>query len=197
MIINCHEQVRHFWARWSCAVLMDWNFYDLLNFDFLIVRPSIQTAGHLPSSQVTPRLVCFCFLLYLVPLVLQHCWLCARKSIMPVNTEWWDVSLVICLEWGAECLHMAWLMQWCHCHPKTLSSLTSLKSGMILCFFSRLPKLCLMSMSIIRVASVHLMNSDSLLWAHDYGLMNAFSALTLLVGRQEEHLSCKNWVMMC
>jgi len=25
----------------------------------------------------------------------------------------------------------------------------------------------------------------------------AFSALTLLVGRQEEHLACKNWVMRC
>ena len=24
-----------------------------------------------------------------------------------------------------------------------------------------------------------------------------FSALTLLVGRQEEHLACKNWVMRC
>jgi len=26
---------------------------------------------------------------------------------------------------------------------------------------------------------------------------NAFSALTLLAGRQEEHLACKNWVMRC
>jgi len=24
-----------------------------------------------------------------------------------------------------------------------------------------------------------------------------FSVLTLLVGRQEEHLACKNWVMRC
>ena len=27
--------------------------------------------------------------------------------------------------------------------------------------------------------------------------VNAFSALTLLVGRQEEHPACKNWVMGC
>jgi len=28
-------------------------------------------------------------------------------------------------------------------------------------------------------------------------LLIAFSALTLLVGHQQEHLVCKNWVMMC
>ena len=30
-----------------------------------------------------------------------------------------------------------------------------------------------------------------------YGLLCAFSALTLLVGHQEEHLAWKNWVMRC
>ena len=30
-----------------------------------------------------------------------------------------------------------------------------------------------------------------------FGRVGAFSALTLLIGRQEEHSACKNWVTMC
>jgi len=42
--------------------------------------------------------------------VLWHCWLHVRKSIWPVIIEWWSVSVVICLEGGADCLHMVRLM---------------------------------------------------------------------------------------
>ena len=35
------------------------------------------------------------------------------------------------------------------------------------------------------------------IWALLLLLDNAFSALILLVGRQEEHPACKNWVMRC
>jgi len=38
--------------------------------------------------------------------VLWHCWLGVRKSIRPVNIDWWGVGVVICLEQGADCLHM-------------------------------------------------------------------------------------------
>jgi len=38
--------------------------------------------------------------------VLWHCWLGVRKSIRPVKIEWWGVGVVICLERGADCLHM-------------------------------------------------------------------------------------------
>jgi len=34
----------------------------------------------------------------------------ARKSIQPVKVDWWGVGVVICLEQGADCLHMAQLM---------------------------------------------------------------------------------------
>jgi len=34
------------------------------------------------------------------------CWLGVRKRIQPVKTEWWGVGVVICLERGADCLHM-------------------------------------------------------------------------------------------
>ena len=46
----------------------------------------------------------------LVPSVLWHCWLGVRKSIWPVKIEWWGVDVVICLEWGADCLHVVQLM---------------------------------------------------------------------------------------
>ena len=39
--------------------------------------------------------------------------------------EWWGVGVVVCLEQGADCLHMLQLMP---LHPKTLSCLASFKS---------------------------------------------------------------------
>ena len=41
--------------------------------------------------------------------MLWRCWLGGRKGIRPVKTEWWGVSVVVCLERGAD-LHMAQLM---------------------------------------------------------------------------------------
>ena len=41
----------------------------------------------------------------LIPSVLWHCLLGVMKSIRPVQIEWWGVGVVICLEWGAGCLH--------------------------------------------------------------------------------------------
>ena len=49
------------------------------------------------------------------PSVLWHCWLGVRKSIWPVKIEWWGVGVVICLEQGADCLHIVQLMP---LHPK-------------------------------------------------------------------------------
>jgi len=40
------------------------------------------------------------------PSVLWCCWLGGRKGIRPVKTEWWATGMVICLEWGANDLHM-------------------------------------------------------------------------------------------
>jgi len=46
-----------------------------------------------------------------LPSVLWHRWFRIRKSIRPVKIEWWGVGgVVICLEWGADCLHMVQLM---------------------------------------------------------------------------------------
>ena len=67
-----------------------------------------------------------------VPSVLWHCWLGIRKSIRPVKIEQWGV--VICLKRDADRLHMVQLMP---LHPKTLSSLATLKSRLVLPFCYR------------------------------------------------------------
>ena len=64
--------------------------------------------------------------------MLGRCWLGIRKSIRPVKIEWWDVGAVICLQQGADCLHMVQLMT---LHPKTPSSLASSKSRLVLSFW--------------------------------------------------------------
>jgi len=63
-----------------------------------------------------------------LPSVLWHCWLVARKSIQPIKIEWWGVGVVICLERGADCLHM---VPDATAIPKPQSSLASFKSGLV------------------------------------------------------------------
>jgi len=63
-----------------------------------------------------------------LPSVLWQCWLGVRKSIRPVKIEWWGVDVVICLVWGADCLHMVQLMPLL---PKTPSYLASFKSRLV------------------------------------------------------------------
>ena len=76
-----------------------------------------------------------------VPSVLWHCWLDVRKSIRPVKIEWWGVDVVICLERGADCLHIVQLMP---LHPKTPSSLVaSFKSRLVQPFWYRLTQVVL------------------------------------------------------
>jgi len=76
-----------------------------------------------------------------MPSVLWHCWLGVRKSIRPAKIEWWDVVVVICLERGADCLHMAHLMP---LHPLTLSSLASFKSRLVIPCWYRLTQVVLL-----------------------------------------------------
>ena len=62
------------------------------------------------------------------------------KSIQPVKIEWLGVGVVICLEWGADCLHIVQLMA---LHPKTPSSLASFKSKLVLPFWCQLTQVVL------------------------------------------------------
>jgi len=65
------------------------------------------------------------------PSVLWHCWFGVRKNTRPV---------VICLQQGADCLHMVQLMP---LHPKTQSSLASFNSRLVLPFWYRLTQVVL------------------------------------------------------
>ena len=60
-----------------------------------------------------------------LPPVHWRCWLGGRKGIEPVKTEWWGAGVVICLERGADCLHMAQLMPL----PLTVSCFNNYLSG--------------------------------------------------------------------
>ena len=85
--------------------------------------------------------LCYDFL----PSVLWHFSLGIRMSIRPVRIEWWEVGVGICLEWGADCLHMVQLMP---LHPKTPSSLASFKSRLVLPFWYWLTQVVLEKRSL-------------------------------------------------
>ena len=76
----------------------------------------------------------------LCPSVLWHCWFGVRKNTRPVKIELWGVGVVICLQQGADCLHMVQLMP---LHPKTQSSLASFNSRLVLPFWYRLTQVVL------------------------------------------------------
>ena len=66
---------------------------------------------HMPKNEPLPISILVIQIL-LVPSKhssLWHCCFGSRKSIwpIPVYTEWWGVGMVICLEWGANNLHVA------------------------------------------------------------------------------------------
>ena len=82
-----------------------------------------------------------CMRFYVIlPSVLWHCWLGVRKSIRPVKIEWWGVGVVY-LERGTEIVCI-W-SSWCHCRPKTSSSLASFKPRLVLPFWYRLTQVVL------------------------------------------------------
>jgi len=66
--------------------------------------------------------------------VLWRCWLGIRKSVRPVKEfEWWGASVVICLERGANDLHVVQLMP-ATATPSSLDSLESSLHGAHACF---------------------------------------------------------------
>jgi len=55
-----------------------------------------------------------------------------RQEEHPACKNWWGAGVVICLEWGADCLHMVQLMP---LSSQTPSSLASFKSRLVLPFW--------------------------------------------------------------
>ena len=78
-----------------------------------------------------------------------------ERSIRPVKIEWRGVCVVICLERGADCLHMVQLMS---LHPQTPSSLASFKSRLVLRFWYQLTQVVLFLQAVC--TSWHPTNSD-------------------------------------
>ena len=69
------------------------------------------------------------------------------KSIRPIKIEWWGVGIVICLEQGADCVHMILLKP---LHPKT-TSLALFKSRLVLPFWYQLTLVVLEKWPVKRV----------------------------------------------
>jgi len=95
-------------------------------------------------------------------------WLGGRKGIRPVKNEWWGAGVVVCLEQGAD-LHMAQLM------PLLLT---------VFCF-SKIQ----IGFTFLVLAHPGSPGKRAVKWL--CVCVCAFSALTLLVGRQEGHPACK------
>ena len=73
-----------------------------------------------------------CATIIIMPSVLWHCWFDIKKSIRLAKLEWW--VLVWLSVWSEVQIVCIWF-SWCHCHPKTSSSLAPLKSRLVLPFW--------------------------------------------------------------
>ena len=91
------------------------------------------------------RFVFYCILvLHIFVVLCLQCfdtngWASGRASSLQ-KIEWRGVGVVICLERGADCLHMVQLIP---LHPKTPSSLASFKSRLVLPCYYRLIQVAL------------------------------------------------------
>jgi len=83
-----------------------------------------------------------------------QCFDTVRKSIRPVNIEWWGADVVICLQRGADCLHMVKLIP-----LSSPSSLASFKSRLVLPFWYRL-KVVLEKRPLNRCTSSYVCNAS-------------------------------------
>jgi len=136
----------HIWGKKSCTTITYWDIKKILN---RIIQNG--TTAVIDLCKILPRCR-WTFTLHKRPLINGNCnsntympsvlwhrwWLGVRKSMWPVKIEWRGV--VICVERGADCLHMVQLIP---LNPKTLSSLASFKSRLVLPFRYRLTQVVL------------------------------------------------------
>jgi len=77
-------------------------------------EPLLNNLGHVCRKlRYTTRCLCYIYMIHVCLLCLQ--WFDAvgwarPKGIRPVKTEWWGTGVVICLEQGADDLHMVQLI---------------------------------------------------------------------------------------
>ena len=91
-----------------CTIMQKW----------VIGHSRVKTVSYTLESNVAASLCLgfrfiledYCWFSPWMPSVLWHCWFGVRKSIRPIKIVWWGVGMVVCLERGADCLHMVQLM---------------------------------------------------------------------------------------
>ena len=163
-IIECHCECHH------------WAVTEVCVYIFLCVfRISFGCCGRYTPADVLAVILSFCIVcvwimtghwllmdgtcschIYIfirslaLPSVLWLCWLGIRKRIWPVKIEWWGFGLVICLERGAEYLHVAQPMP---LPLQTPSSLASFKSRLLLPFWYWLTQVVLEKRPLNRCSS--------------------------------------------
>jgi len=122
----------------TMAVL--WNFFPKFWLLKILLQPVNRAVSKLISSRACwPHLrrsthhdwtrTVYYSLVAILPSVLWHCWLGVRKSIRPVKIERWGVDVLSL--WSEVQIVYIWF-SWCHCHPKTPSSLASFLSRLVL-----------------------------------------------------------------
>jgi len=110
-IIDCLQCMSCFWV-FQCCSFYSFVLLPLFRFDCQhnmteSKNPVMQDTIH--SWNVDNTWYCK-LVMNSVPSVLWHCWLGGKKGIWLVKTESWGTGVVVCLERGANDLHMVQLM---------------------------------------------------------------------------------------
>ena len=94
------DQFSYYFTAYSCVhIITDWP-----TFGHFAAHLSLPGSKHKKQSDSTfPHSTC-----HSTNFLLSHSigWLSIGNSIRPVKIEWWGVGVVICLELGADCLHV-------------------------------------------------------------------------------------------
>ena len=147
-----------FWRVWSCmgvsARVSFWWFHWRLWFccDYWFHLPiSITDIGYYWSVQRQPTVTQKYIDLQFVNIAFNALTLLVghqEEHLACKKIKWWGVGVVICLERGADCLHMVQLMP---LHPQTTSSFASFNSRLVSPFWYRLTQVVLQKEAIKRV----------------------------------------------
>ena len=111
-----NDLCRGYLARWFTLTLSRWvwrsrlivriHYYGMKNFHFQLWMHVIRIL----LMYITMWHIVGCLSSSLMPSLLWRCWLGSRKGIPPVKSQWWGTGVIICLEQGANDLHMVQLM---------------------------------------------------------------------------------------
>jgi len=113
-----------------CVLSLSWNFF--VSHDKYIARPSSKEPRWYTDNTTGTGGLCTLDPLSThtsLPPLLQNPGGATGESVHPVKIQWWRVGMVICLEQGADCLHMVQLMPLPSRNP-TISCLIKIQTGL-------------------------------------------------------------------